>query len=287
MKSRLVEIDTRLWNTYNKNFIKELEMGNILFFLNPDFYLSENEKILLCPSILKPKSRNISLNIDNNLKGSISDEATQALIYTLLQRFRSYATNLITSIAPQYISSLEIAATSFRPIKVEERKQSYRADDKRIHVDAFPTRPTYGKRILRVFINVNPDNEPRVWRIGDEPLEQIAEKFLPELKKFSKTSAKLLYLFKITKSIRSEYDHIMLQLHDAMKRSSNYQNKTHITIPFPAGSIWVCFSDQVPHSVLSGQYMIEQTFYIPVSAQYFPEKSPVTILQGLIGRAIV
>ena len=63
-------------------------------------------------------------------------------------------------------------------MQVSTRKQSVRADDRRLHVDAFPSRPNYGERILRVFTNVNPDGEPRVWRVG-EPFEDVAPRFLP------------------------------------------------------------------------------------------------------------
>ena len=63
--------------------------------------------------------------------------------------------------------------------------QSWRADDRRLHVDAFPSRPNYGERILRVFTNVNPDGEPRVWRVG-EPFEAVARRFLPRAKPYSR-----------------------------------------------------------------------------------------------------
>jgi hypothetical protein len=42
-----------------------------------------------------------------------------------------------------------------------------------MHVDNFPSTPTRGKRILRVFTNVNPSGRARVWRMG-EPFEQMA-----------------------------------------------------------------------------------------------------------------
>ena len=45
---------------------------------------------------------------------------------------------------------VRMAPTSYRPSQVETRAQSWRADDKRMHVDAFPSRPNYGERILRV-----------------------------------------------------------------------------------------------------------------------------------------
>ena len=85
-----------------------------------------------------------------------------------------------------------------------------------MHVDAFPSRPNYGERILRVFTNVNPDGAPRVWRVG-EPFEDMAKRFLPRIKPQMPGAAWLMNLLHVTKSPRSEYDHLMLHLHDAMK----------------------------------------------------------------------
>jgi hypothetical protein len=48
-----------------------------------------------------------------------------------------------------------------------------------LHVDAFPSRPIRGERILRVFTNIHPDStQARVWRVG-EPFEDIARRYLP------------------------------------------------------------------------------------------------------------
>ena len=58
---------------------------------------------------------------------------------------------------------------------------SWRKDDSRLHVDAFPSRPNHGERILRVFCNVNP-NEDRVWRVG-ESFEAVARRFLPRIRR--------------------------------------------------------------------------------------------------------
>lgn len=56
---------------------------------------------------------------------------------------------------------------------------------------------------------------------------------------------------------------------------------------FPAGSVWVCFSDQTPHAVMAGQYMLEQTLHLAASRQYNPESSPLAILSRLTGRTLV
>ncbi len=92
----------------------------------------------------------------------------------------------------------------------------------------------------------------------------------------------------MTKSLRSEYDHLMLQLHDAMKADQGYQSDgPQQTVPFPAGAVWVCFSDQTSHAVMSGQYMLEQTLHLPAARQYNPQSSPLAILSRLTGRTLV
>ena len=75
---------------------------------------------------------------------------------------------------------------------------------------------------------------------------------------------------------------------DQMKADLEYQKQcTQQTLPFPPGSVWVCFSDQTSHAVMSGQFMLEQTFFLPASAMVHPECSPLAILQRLTQRALV
>jgi hypothetical protein len=172
-------------------------------------------------------------------------------------------------------------------LRVESRHTSWRKDDSRLHVDAFPSRPNRGERILRVFANVNPYGEPRVWRVG-EPFEQVAKRFLPRIKRQRPGSAWLLHALHVTKSRRSAYDHLMLNLHDSMKADLDYQKSCpQVTMPFPPGSAWICFSDQTSHAAMSGQYMLEQTFFLPVRAMVQPECAPLGILERLEGRALV
>jgi hypothetical protein len=98
----------------------------------------------------------------------------------------------------------------------------------------------------------------------------------------------LLNALHVTKSLRSEYDHLMLQLHDGMKSDLDYQkNAPQVTMPFPPGSTWVCFSDQTSHAAMSGQYLLEQTLHLPVARQSHPDASPLAILTRLTGRALV
>jgi hypothetical protein len=205
----------------------------------------------------------------------------------MIGRFRAEAEALLGNLVPRYGEHLRRGSVSFRPAKVETRVQSWRADDRRLHVDAFPSRPNRGERLLRVFTNVNLEGQPRVWRVG-EPFEDVAKRFLPRVKPYVAWQARLLNALHVTKSLRSEYDHLMLQLHDAMKADLDYQkNAPQVTFGFPPGCAWVCFSDQASHSVMSGQYMLEHTLQLAPMQQYDKESSPLAILTRLQGHALV
>ena len=267
--------------------IAALEAGKVLYFPRLAFQVRPAERRLLAPSVLAPDVRNISLDANGRLKGVAGDEAMQHDVSAMIGRFRAQAQQLIHGLLPHYTPALRLAPTSYRPVQVETRTQSWRADDKRMHVDAFPSRPNYGERILRVFTNVNPEGVPRVWRVG-EPFETVATRFLPSAKPYVRWQARLLRTLRVTKALRSEYDHLMLQLHDAMKSDLDYQaNGPQQRVPFPPGSVWVCFSDQTSHAVMSGQYMLEQTFHLPAARQYNPDSSPLAILSRLTGRTLV
>lgn len=289
MENQILDIDSRSWqlSAPQDAWIRALEAGKVLFFPNLAFELADAEKRFLTPDIRDPKTRNISLDANGRLKGATGDSQAQQELAAMIGRFRKQAQQLIHSLLPRYTDALRLAPTSYRPSQVETRAQSWRADDRRLHVDAFPSRPNYGERILRVFTNVNPQGVPRVWRVG-EPFETVAQRFLPRCKPYLRWQAKALQMLHVTKSFRSEYDHLMLQLHDCMKSDMQYQQDApQQHIPFPPGSVWVCFSDQTSHAVMSGQYMLEQTLHLPAARQYDPDASPLAILTRLTGRTLI
>lgn len=267
--------------------IAALEAGKVLYFPDVSFQPAPAELQLFTPTIRAPKSRNISLDATGRLHGAAVAPGQQAELAAMLERFRTRAETLLATLCPRYQPALRRGPVSFRPDAVETRMQSWRADDRRLHVDAFPSRPCRGERILRVFSNVNPSGAARLWRLG-EPLEQAARRFLPQFSPYARWQAQLLLRLGITKSLRSEYDHLMLQLHDAMKRSRDYQqNAPQISFGFPSGSTWVCFSDQTSHAAMSGQYLLELTAHLPPTAQYDASASPLAILTRLTGRTLV
>jgi hypothetical protein len=289
MTTSIITIETPNWliDEPNPDWIHALESGKVLHFSNLKFAVSDEEKSLFVPEIQNPKARNISVGADNVLKGAQGNENIQKQLRELILRYRNSANTLINSLVPKYSPYLRVSPTSFRPFNIEDRKQSWRADDRRLHVDAFATRPNYGERILRVFMNVNPEGKPRVWRVGDS-FENIAQQFIPSIKPYSSLQVKILNKLGLTKTLRSEYDHMMLQIHDAMKSNEGYQkNSPQTEFKFLPGDVWVCFSDQTSHAAMSGQFMMEQTYNLPIDALYDSISSPLAILSRITKRKLV
>jgi hypothetical protein len=289
MESQILSLDLKDWSAAaaDPDWIEAVEAGKVLYFPRLAFSITPEEQALLRPELLAEGVRNISLDAQGNLKGVAGDAAVQSAAKAMIGRFAAQSERLVHALFPRYTPHLRLAPTSLRPTQVSTRRQSVRADDRRMHVDAFPSRPNRGERILRVFANVNPQGEPRVWRVG-EPFEDMARRFLPQVKPYSPAQAKLLRMLRVTKSLRSEYDHLMLQLHDRMKFDEDYQrNGAQEHVPFPPGSCWVCFSDQTVHAAMSGQHMLERTFHLPAQVQYNPQSSPLAILTRLAGHPLI
>jgi hypothetical protein len=209
------------------------------------------------------------------------------MLARFIRRFSDATASLVQRLLPGYGDRLIRARASFRPAEIAGRQTTWRKDDTRLHVDAFPATPSGGRRILRVFSNVNPEGRARAWRLGDD-FEAVARRFGSQLRVPLPGVGHLLALARITKTPRSAYDALMLQLHDCMKADDRFQKEsTQSRIDLRAGSTWLAFTDQVSHAATHGQYQLEQTFLLPVEAMRDPERSPLRVLERLKGRALV
>ncbi len=193
---------------------RAIEDGTVIVLPQVGFVLRESERRFLSPIWSDGSRKNISLE-GESLRAAMGSAADRAELAAMIGRFATEASALVTALFPRYAPYVKRARTSFRPQPAVGRDVSWRKDDARLHIDAFPSRPTGGERILRVFSNINPA-EDRVWRVG-EPFEAMARTFLPSIRRPLPGSAALLSALFVTKRRRSEYDHLMLQLHDRAK----------------------------------------------------------------------
>jgi hypothetical protein len=268
-----------------KTAVATLEGGGVLILPHVSFRLDPDEVRFLSPQWADGRAKNISFD-GVALKGAAGSPEDLAALSRMIARFAVNAADLVSALFPRYAPYVKRARTSFRPQPAVGRAVSWRKDDSRLHVDAFPSRPNHGERILRVFSNVSPD-EDRVWRVG-ESFEAVASTFLPRIRRPLPGAPTMLALLHVTKGARSEYDHLMLGIHDRAKADLDYQEHCgQQLVRFPPGTTWLCFSDQVMHAAVSGQNMLEQTIHVPVSALYDPQNSPLAILERLCGRALL
>ena len=263
-----------------------LERGGLLLLSSLPFDIPATDGPLFSKDILA-SSKNASFDpATGRIGGTTLQGADLDRLRGLMQRFSEFAAALVDALFPDYRGRLEPARASFRPAEIAGRATSWRKDDTRLHIDSFPASPTAGRRILRVFRNVNPSGRPRSWRIGED-FEAVASRFAGALSTPVPGTSLLLKILHLTKSRRTDYDALMLALHDRMKEDAGYQKSVSQTaIDFPSGATWVAFTDQVSHAAMAGQFQLEQTFLLPVAAMRDESRSPLRILERIKGRRL-
>ncbi len=286
----------------SREYCRQLEQGGILYLDNIPYDFPEADREFLLSQ--KQSGLRIHKNISYRpktdfLRGAAADDAegTQRL-HEIMRNFSKHIIGFVDTLLAPYANSRQLDFASYRPNEEKGRDLSYHKRNDLMHVDAFPTRPTNGGRILRVFTNINPTAN-RVWEVT-EPFEPLASKLAMDAgltryagyansasRKIRKTVAPILRTVGIKNVDRSPYDRFMLHFHDWLKENRAYQEKWEkIHIEFPPYSTWLVYTDTVPHAVLSGQFALEQTFIVPMNAMVVPEKSPLKVLEGLCGTSL-
>lgn len=143
-----------------------LEGGDVVVMPTLAFPLTTAERGYLRPDAVKDGTKTIKYEPRTGRVWGTAEPAGEAVLRGMLKRYAEEAHALVLALFPGYARGLTLGATSFRPVEAQGRLQSARSDDTLLHVDAFPSRPSAGQRIMRVFTNINPDGKPRVWQIG-------------------------------------------------------------------------------------------------------------------------
>lgn len=281
--------------TQARRYCSELEKGAILFFSQLPFDLS-SEDVRFLVSLTPADSRlhkNISYRPEQDRLRGFDDRANEARVHQIIRDYALQVRDFVSRFLAPYAGKFQMDYTSFRPLEEEGRDLPLHKRNDLLHVDAFPSRPTRGGRILRVFTNVNPAKD-RVWMIGQR-FPELAGKFADSagLKKFASGSAMRglksgLNRIGLPIPDRAPYDEFMLHFHDWLKENREFQSakEDKEQIQFPPMSTWLVFTDGVPHAALSGQFAMEQTFIVPVEALVTPEVSPIRVLEALAGRSM-
>ncbi len=265
--------------------VEALESGQVIVLPDCGFALGPQEQALLTPRLLG-RAKNISLAPSGHLKHTVASGTERTALEAMMSRFAAHTKELVEDLLPAYRGRLRQARTSFRPAEIEGRSSSALRDDTRLHVDAFPSTPMRGRRILRLFANINP-TEPRIWNIG-EPFAELARRFLPKARIRPAAWNAALAMMGATKGRRTPYDDLMLGLHDGVKLDLAYQRDCpKERMAFAPGTAWLCYTDQVMHAAIKGQHALEQTFHLAVEDMADPATSPLRVLERMTGRSLV
>ncbi|HKW85120.1 MAG TPA: Kdo hydroxylase family protein, partial [Burkholderiaceae bacterium] len=140
---------------------RSVEDGLVLSFPQLPFVLDDAERRFLDPRWADGKAKNISVrwgpgHAGGELRGALGDAADLAALKAMIVRYAEQSEAFALRLFPHYRNQLKRGNTSFRPVDVAGRETSWRKDDTRLHIDAFPSNPMHGTRLLRVFCNVNP-----------------------------------------------------------------------------------------------------------------------------------
>jgi hypothetical protein len=266
-----------------------LERDGVLMLTTPPFALSGLELGVLENHWSDGRSKNSSYNPHTGeVDGVAGAPADVEGLRALMARYSDWAADKLGEFFPAYHETLEMGRTSLRRRSVQDEPPlSRRKDDRSLHLDAFTSQPVHGRRILRVFCNIDPTGADREWAIAEGGFEDYAKRFQGRARRLLPGEAAMLEGLSLTKCRRTDYDQIMLGMHDAAKRDRTYQRTApRRYVSFPRDAVWLAFTDQTPHAAVSGQCALEQTFYVPVEALADPARSPLRILERLWGSTL-
>jgi hypothetical protein len=278
-------------------YCEMLESGQILFFRELPFHLPAADRdFLLAQEWAELRlHKNVSYRpAEDLLRGVTGNPQTIERVHAILRNYSAQVIEFLSKFLSPYSGKWILDFASFRPFEEERRSLPVHKRNDLLHVDAFPSRPTRGGRILRVFTNLNPA-KPRVWQTTegfeilakqyamDAGLQQIAESDGFLSRTVQDWGAKLGF----SSFGRTPYDMFMLRFHDYLKENRAFQaNCPKIQLEFPPLATWIVFTDSVAHAVMSGQYAIEQTVLVRREALVAPRVAPYRILETLAGRSL-
>ncbi len=277
-----------------REYCKTLEEGEILFFPGVPFdFPAANREFLLSQKQAGSRfHKNISYKPAKDKLAGVAAEGDRGRVHQIMRSYSVAVTGFVDAFLAPYAGKRKMDYASFRPLEEQGRDLPQHRRNDLLHVDAFPTRPTHGARILRVFTNIHP-KQPRVWRTG-EPFHVLAperaraagvESFAAKAKSVLRPAARLAR--KWTAGLapdRTAYDEFMLHFHDWLKADADYQRVgVAMAEEFPPNSTWLAFTDGVPHAALSGKYALEQTYIVPREALVAPEVAPISVLEKIVG----
>ena len=282
-----------------RHYCAELEKGQILFFRQPPFVLPEDDVNFLVSQKASDSRlhKNISYRPGKDLLRGFSDgKENQQRVHRIMRDYSSQVMQFVSRFLAPYAGKLLMDFASFRPLEEDGRNLPLHKKNDLLHVDAFPSRPTRGGRILRVFTNVNP-SKGRVWFVTDR-FPALAKQFATDagLKSIAVDGASnlagrlthALHAIGLPVTDRSPYDKFMLRFHDYLKANDEFQEHGPKRFwSFAPGSAWLVFTDVASHAALRGRFALEHSYFVAPETLSLPDRSPPALLERACGIAVL
>jgi hypothetical protein len=262
-----------------------LEQGEVLFYPTAPFSLPQgpDHDFLLRQEQAPLGHKNISFNPHTRrVSGALLRGEDQLdRLADLFAAFSAAVAGWLHDALPRYQGGCEPDRASFRPLEEATRRLRSTARNDLLHIDAFPNRPARGRRILRVFANINPA-EPRIW-VTSEPLSRLLARYGKDVAGgpawLRVLGEGLLGLFRPPQGRCASSDRRMRRLHDGLKHSYEFQTRApRRRWSFPPGSAWLAMTDGCTHAELRGRFALEHSFFVSPSVLVLPELAPAALL---------
>ena len=291
----------RLANAQPDEIGDALEHGNIVKFTPCPIELPSDEELRQLREELPKqlKSKNVSYHPEAGKVSGIEDGSPIAdLANAVLPTHRNRITEFLNTVMPTLARNMKSGTCSFRPLEERGRNLKPHASNELVHIDAGAYGATNGDRILRFFVNVNPEVD-RIWKSkGAFPtlFEQhgkeagMYEDLSPTLQRGLLGKFRTSLLNGMANAgmplapmlVSSPYDRVMRKFHNYMKDTPAFQEVSEAdqTFHFEPFCAWMVLTDMVSHASYSGQHALVFTGLIPLQDCRFQELAPFNILRA-------
>ena len=274
-----------------------LERGRIVRFARPPVELPSAGDLEFLRSGLSTylERKNVSYYPEaDRLTGLRAPPEVLRRAHSILRQHAVRVRGFLERAMPSLTGGWQQGTSSFRPLEEQGRNLSAHASNELVHVDAGAYGATHGDRILRFFVNVNPDHE-RVWvtkgtfaelhrRYGRDagvaPVEVapgVAERVLAKVLRAGRRAVPMLRVIE-----SSPYDRAMRRFHNWMKDTPSFRQSAEglREISFAPFQAWMVLTDGVSHACIRGRHALVDTFLVPLANCRFPAEAPYRILAG-------
>jgi len=203
----------------------------------------------------------------------------------VLAEFSDAATAWLKVTFPEYATGLIPDRATLRTEEEATRALRLTARNDLLHIDNFPTRPTVGRRILRLYVNINV-TDAHVWATS-ERFPQLLARFAARHRvparsraEWTAPSPSVIRLFSRRRRTGSAYDALMMRLHHFLKEDEGFQAQAARKMwSFGPRTMWLLFTDVVSHALLRGRFAMDHSFFVPQDCLTRPADSPLAVLE--------